>query len=45
MTLVCVYDFCVFTTSMCFFKSKDGCVLCREQKLGETPNAQVKTQE
>lgn len=47
MTLICVYDFCVFMASVCFFffLNKDGCVLYREQKLCETPNAQVKTLE
>lgn len=38
MTLLCVYDFCVV-----FLTRMDG-VLCREKKLCETPNAQVKTQ-
>lgn len=43
MTLVCVYDFCLFTTSV-WFLNKDGCVLCREKMLCETPDAQVNTQ-
>lgn len=37
MTLVCIYDFCVD------FFNKDRCVLCKEKKLCETANAQVKT--
>lgn len=43
MTLLCIYDFCVFMTSVCVYFLIRMDVFFVE-KRSETPNAQVKTQ-